>query len=168
MRRTIVLFTLIIAASSAARSQSGAVNGHGESLAASRCRGWQLSVRHEADDAGMGQRYVTYAFRNVSASPCTLRGFPAFTLLNRYGRPMAGQSVTRTDETQSPVRLAPGKKAFFNIHYSACSTVGTPPCRFTSKVRIKAPGDSRAFVLREQFDPFEMSVEISPVMSKVP
>jgi hypothetical protein len=66
------------------------------------------------------------------------------------------------------VTLAPGAKAFFNIHYSACSTVGTPPCRNSSRVRIKAPHITRSFTLREVLDPYQLSVDLSPVKSSAP
>ena len=168
MRRTLLLILLIIAAQSVAQSQTESGFSHREGLATHRCAGWQLTVKHESDDAGAGQRYVTYAFRNTSSSPCKLSGFPTFVLLNRYGHRMSGQSVTHNTDPVTTVTLAPGGKAFFNIHYSSCSTVGTPPCRFSSKVRIKAPHTTRNFIRRAQLDPFHLSVDLSPVKSTAP
>jgi hypothetical protein len=166
MRRTIFLLTLILLVSSIARSQTEAADNH--SLAIQRCRGWQLSVKHFSDDAGAGQRYVVYAFKNKSAFTCTLSGFPSFALLNRHKHRMSGQTITHTSDPVTVVRLRPGRRAYFGIHYSSCSTGGTPPCKFSSYVRIKAPHDKRAFILREQFDPFELQVEVKPVMRNVP
>ena len=166
MRRTIFLLILIFVVSSGARSQTNLGDSH--RLAAHRSMGWQLSVKHESDDAGAGQRYVTYAFKNRSALPCTLSGFPSFTLLNRRGHRLNGQSITHNSDPVTVVKLRPGRKAFFNIHYSSCSTVGTPPCRVSSSVRIKAPHDTRAFKLREELDPFQLSVDLSPVKRNAP
>ena len=168
MRRTIVLLTLVTALSSAARSQTKTVDNHKESLAARRCVGAQLSVKHEADDAGVGQRDVTYSFKNKSSSPCTLSGYPSFALLNRRGRPLRGQTTSHNSDQVTVVRLAPGGKAYFNIHYSACGTVGTPPCPTSYQVRIKAPHDARAFTLREKLDPFQLNVSLSPVQKSAP
>ncbi|HEX8843307.1 MAG TPA: DUF4232 domain-containing protein [Pyrinomonadaceae bacterium] len=168
MRRTILLISLIIAVPSLAWSQTNSGYSHSESIITSRCMGSQLSASHESDDAGAGQRFVTYAFTNKSSSPCTLSGYPKFVLLNKYGRPIPGQSVTHNSDPVTVVTLAPGGKAFFVIRYSACSTVGTPPCRFSSKVRITAPHTGRAFILRERLDPFQLSVSLSPVNSSAP
>jgi hypothetical protein len=168
MRRTIVLLTLIIAVSSLARSQTTIRDNHSESIATHRCIGSQLSVKHESDDAGVGQRDVTYSFKNRSSSPCMLSGFPSFVLLNRRGQRIHGQSTSHNGEPVTVVRLAPGGKAYFNIHYSACGTVGTPPCRTSYNVRIKAPHDTRSFILREELDPFQLSVDLSPVKSSAP
>lgn len=168
MRQIILLVTLIIAVPFVARSQTNISYNHNASMTAPRCIGAQLSARHESEDAGAGQRDVTYAFTNLSPSPCTLSGYPRFALLNHAGHLMSGQSITHNSDPVTAVTLAPSGKAFFTIHYSSCSTVGTPPCRFSSRVRIKAPGTRRAFILREQLDPFQLSVDLSPIKSSAP
>ena len=169
MRQTILTITLLMASASLAQGQAVLQKtGHGINLATHRCMGWQLSAKHESEDAGAGQRDVTYSFTNQGPAPCTLRGFPKFTLLNRWGHPMSGQSITHMSESVTTVTLAPSGKAFFNIHYSACSTVGTPPCRFSSRVRIKAPRTSHYFRIRDRLDPFQLSVQVSPVKSNAP
>lgn len=51
------------------------------------CRGANLSVRHVTEDAAMGgHSTIDYAFKNDSASPCTLMGYPRFELLDKSGR----------------------------------------------------------------------------------
>lgn len=168
MRQIIVLATLIVAVPFLAQSQTtGNASASASSLTA-RCGGAHLSARHESEDAGAGQRFVTYSFKNLSATPCTLSGFPAFTLLDSHGHRLHGQSITHNSDPVTAVTLAPGGKAFFTIHYSSCSTVGTPPCRFSSKVRIVAPGTTRRFILHERLDPFQLQVDLSPVKSSAP
>ena len=168
MRQTILLIALIVAVPSLARSQRNIGDSHHESVAIQRCTGSQLSAKHESEDAGVGQRYITYSFKNHSSAPCKLSGYPGFVLLDRAGHRLHGQSVTHNPEPATVVMLAPGRKAFFVVHYSACSTVGDPPCRYSSKVRIKAPHTNRTFILRERIDPFELSVDLSPIKSSVP
>ena len=168
MRQIILLATLIFAVQSLARSQTNIDYNHHDSLATPRCIGGQLSAKHESEDAGAGQRFITYSFKNHSALPCTLSNFPGFVLLNHAGQRMPGQSITHNSDSVTVVTLAPGGKAFFTIHYSSCSTGGTPPCRFSSKVQIKAPHTKRAFVPRERLDPFQLSVDLSPVKSTAP
>lgn len=173
MRRTILLVTLLIVVPSLAQSQTSVkkigYNQNESSRAYTRrCTGWQLSAKHVSDDAGAGQRGVIYGFTNTSSSPCTLSGYPGFVLLNRAGGRLRGIHIIRTGEAAQVVTLAPGGKAQFEITYSACSVVGTPPCRVSVKVRITAPGTTRAFVLRERLDPFEGRINLSPVKSSTP
>jgi Protein of unknown function (DUF4232) len=173
MRKMILLIILIIVVPSLARSQTSfknSVSSQNESSRAytRRCMGWQLSVKHVADDAGAGQRAVTYAFTNTSSRPCTLSGYPGFVLLNRAGRRLRGVHIVRTGDPAQVVTLAPGGNAWFNITYSSCSVGGTPPCLVSAKVRITAPGTTRHFVLPEKLDPFEGRINLSPVLSSQP
>ncbi|HWW74066.1 MAG TPA: DUF4232 domain-containing protein, partial [Pyrinomonadaceae bacterium] len=64
-----------------------------------------------------GQRGLYYSFKNNSQSPCTLKGSPAYVLLNRAGRTI---QQTRADNTGAAVTLAPGGKAFFSVSYHSC------------------------------------------------
>src|ERR1700730_16930971 len=51
------------------------------------CRGTDLSIRHVTEDAAMGgHNTIDYAFKNDSASPCTLLGYPRFELLDKSGK----------------------------------------------------------------------------------
>src|ERR1700686_1001631 len=93
MRRTLLLLTLIAAASSAGTSQSDPrMTNTVDSpvrvpFSYASCRGADLSVRHVSEDAAMGgQNTIDYAFKNNSSSPCTLMGYPRFELLDRAGR----------------------------------------------------------------------------------
>jgi hypothetical protein len=168
MRKFILLATLIIAIPSVAWSQTNTGYSHSNGLAAPRCTGAQLSARHESEDAGAGQRDITYAFTNNSSSPCMLSGYPGFVLLNHAGQRMPGQSITHNSDPATVVTLAPHGKAFFTIHFSSCSSVGTPPCQISSRVLVTAPGSRRAFILREKLDPFQLSVGLSPVKNSAP
>jgi hypothetical protein len=127
---------------------------------ASPCRGEDLTVRHVTDDAAMGgHNTIEYAFTNSSSSPCTLKGYPQYELLDRAGRVRAGgraidsQQLPGADNRQTPrlVILAPGQEASFHVYYNngGAGYMGKP-CPLSQRVRIKAPGTRRSFVLREQ------------------
>jgi hypothetical protein len=173
MRQAILLATLIIVSSSMARSQTSIKNiGYSQdndSSASIRCTGEHLSLKRVGDDAGAGQRAVIFAFTNTSSSPCTLSGHPGFVMLNKAGLPLRGTHVSKDGEPVQAVRLAPGGKAWFEITYSACGVGGTGVrCPTSAKVRITAPGTRRAFVLREQLDPYRGRVEVTSVQSQQP
>ena len=124
------------------------------------CRDQDLSLRHLTDDAAMGGvRTIDYAFKNKSASFCTLKGYPRFELLNKSGavrprgRAINSQQLPGDEAKQQPQLLTidPGKEAGFRVYYNmgGAGYLGKP-CPSSSKVGITAPGTTRRFVLREQ------------------
>lgn len=163
-RRVLLLTVLAIVAAlpCSAQSRTGFANRKSASLAVSPCVGSQLSVRHEAEDGAMGgQRGLYYSFKNNSQSPCTLKGSPAYVLLDRAGRMI---QQTRSDDGGDVVTLAPGGKAFFSVSYHSCefikgATDRHRPCTYSAKARITAPGTRRAFILREVIDPEGRKIE---------
>jgi hypothetical protein len=162
--RVAILLTLLAAASSVAAGQPKideiAYLNSAIVDASVPCRGEDLSVRHVADDAAMGGHHlIDYAFRNKSASPCTLKGYPRYELLDRSGKVRRGGRAINSqqlpgDETNEPpqlVTLEPGKEAGFRVYYNNGGAGYTGrPCPLSRRVRIKAPGTSRSFVLREE------------------
>lgn len=166
MRRTLLLLALIMAAASLAPGQTNSSHtAHiqaDEARASIQCRGDQLSVRSIPDslDAAMGGvRSMDFAFKNISNSPCTLKGYPRFELLDRSGRPARhgravnnARMVSDDGEDQAPqlVTLAPHKTAWFSFHFNegGAGHIGKP-CPTYPKIKITAPGTKRAFILRE-------------------
>lgn len=148
MRRTLPLLLLVVTLPVLAQAQR-------------RCVGSQLKVAHHSEDAGAGQRHVTYSIKNKSYRRCTLKGFPGFALINRRGRKM--NITLEKDGDVSAVSLAPNAKAYFGIDYSSCGVGGTPPCPTSRRVRITPPGTGRAFFVNDRLDPFELRIRISPV-----
>ena len=157
------LLALIVAASLVAGGQANtkeiASIRSGSAAAASPCRGEDLTVRHVTDDAAMGgHNTIEYAFANNSSSPCTLKGYPRFELLDRSGRVRPdGRAIDSQqlpgDETRQPPRLvilAPGREASFHVYYNngGAGYMGKP-CPLARRVRIKAPGTRKSFVLHE-------------------
>ena len=150
-----------------------ALAGIGQSQTVASCPGPQLSVHREANDAAMGgRRSVFYSFKNNSQAPCTLKGWPAYVLLDRAGHPLKPKSAGGEGEPEDPkaVTLAPGGKAFFSVNYTSCSfTTGATgrhrPCPYAAKARITAPGTKRAFILREVIDPEGPYFDVRPMAS---
>lgn len=177
MRRIILLLTLIIAASSLALGQTNANSSNRNSGASAQCAGTSLSVRHVDDDAAMGGfRSTTYAFTNKSTAPCTLNGYPRVELLNSKGK--AGRRATNkeqlaadTEKTQPQlVTIEPGKTAWFLIQYNSggAGHMGKP-CTTYPKIKIIAPGTTRAFLLRDGIQSCRgTEFEVSPVRSAKP
>jgi hypothetical protein len=145
---------------------------HAKTLASARCRENQLLVRHVSEDAAMGGvRTIDYVFTNSSSSPCTMKGYPRFEVLNKSGRLVRGGRAAKGltmmgDDARRPLRLVtiePGKTATFVVYYNAggAGYMGKP-CPIYRKVRITAPGTKRGFVLRDELT-LCGRLEVSPV-----
>lgn len=184
MRRTLLLFALIMAASSLALGQTNSSHAAyiqaDETRASIQCRGDQLSVRSIPDslEAAMGGvRSLDFAFKNISTSPCTLKGYPRVELLDRSGRlARHGRAVNNAqlasddgqDQTPQLVTLAPRKTAWFRFHFNSggAGHVGKP-CPTYPKIKITAPGTKRGFILREAIQSCS-EVEVSAVQGGKP
>jgi hypothetical protein len=140
------------------------------------CRGSDLSVRYVDDDAAMGGVHLaTFAFKNESASPCTLMGYPVFQLLNKSGRVLPhGRAINSqklpSDEAKVPpqlVTIEPGKEAGFRVYYNSggAGYLGKP-CPTSSKVWISAPGTTRRFMLKQKIQSCT-TVNVSSIRSGV-
>lgn len=145
---------------------------HDRNPAPAQCLDNQLSVRHNSEDAAMGGlRSMQYFFTNTSSTPCTLKGYPSFELLNKSGRVAQGgraaKGLTRMgDEFTKPpqlVTIEPGKTATFWIDYLARGAGSTgKPCPTYRQFRITAPGTKRVFVQRDVIEVCS-GLEVSPV-----
>jgi len=157
------LLALIVAASLAAGGRAntkelGSIHS-GRAAPSAPCRGEDLTVRHVTDDAAMGgHNTIEYAFTNNSSTPCTLKGYPRFELSDNSGKVRPdGRAIDSQqlpgDETRQPPRLvilAPGREALFHVYYNngGAGYMGKP-CPLARRVRIRAPGTRRSFVLHE-------------------
>jgi hypothetical protein len=181
MRGSVLLLTLIAAASTAAIGQTKASGvshfPNAVPFTSAVCRGADLSVRHVTEDAAMGgHNTIDYAFKNDSTSPCTLMGYPRFELLDKSGRVRPrGRAINSQqlpgDEAKQPpqlVRIGPGNEAWFRVYYNSggAGYVGKP-CPVARMVWISAPGTTRSFVLPEQITSCR-SVRVSAVRSPLP
>jgi hypothetical protein len=114
------------------------------------CTHENLRVKTGEGDAAMGGvREVPFIFTNVSASPCTLEGYPHLELLSEKGLLVKRAIKQKSDQRVAPVTIEPHKTAWFNLNYNAggAGYMGKP-CPTYPKVKIMAPGVTRPFVLR--------------------
>lgn len=111
------------------------------SAAAPSCRQDQLRISAGRAGAGLGSFYAPVVFRNVSATPCSLRGFPGLEYVAPDGRAL---STHPSHESTIPVRtvvLRPGKAASVMLSGGDFGpNGGATPCPEVSGVRIIAPG----------------------------
>jgi hypothetical protein len=168
-----VLSMLLVHDASAQRKQDFT---HNKSLTPTQCGNNQLSLRHEDEDAAMGGlRNMKFIFTNISASPCTLEGYPRFELLNKLGQPVRGGRATNGltrmgDDLKKPpqlVTIEPGKTAMFWIGYLArgAGSIGKP-CPTYRKFKVTAPGTNRVFIQSNSYVIEVCSgLEVSPVLA---
>ena len=146
-----------------------------------QCLDNQLSLRNLGEVIGMGpMRFTEFIFINTSSSACTLKGYPRFEFLNKYGRPAKGglaangehfQSLYDLPEQLVPpqlVTIEPGKKAKFVINYNArYDEEREKPCPMYRKARINVPGMNRVFVQRFRRYAIEVCsrLEVSPLFA---
>jgi len=157
--RTLMMLLMLLGAP-AVLCQANIKVAPGFRLGPQACRGADLLVRHVTDDSAMGGHNLRdYAFRNNSSHPCTLKGYPRFELLNPRGKLLPrGRGINSTklpgDETTGPpeeVTIEPRKEAIFRVYYNSGGAGYTgKPCPISRKVRITAPGTTRAFILKEE------------------
>lgn len=178
MRGTILFTILVIASSTAVQSQTDHKRDHSINgvinIKAAPCRGAGLSVHFVNDDAAMGGVHVaTFAFKNESASPCTLMGYPGFRLLNRAGRVLRhGRAINSQqlpgDEAKMPpqlITIGPGKEAGFRVYFNTggAGYMGKP-CPMSRKVWISAPGSTKSFLLMQEIQSCTV-VKVSSIRS---
>ena len=73
------------------------------------CQTSQLSLATDPAHSGggaAGSLGITYVFTNISATTCTLGGFPGLQLLNASGQPLTTTTI-RTSQTPTTVTLHP-------------------------------------------------------------
>jgi hypothetical protein len=95
-----------------------------------------------------GHRDVDYAFKNVGAGNCSLRGYPRALLLRKSGRRLRGSRARVTHDPISPVRtvvIKPGKRAFFTFTWVDGGFCPGNDFTFYA-VRVFPPHDLRGFV----------------------
>ena len=117
---------------------------------ARKCVREDLRIKEGETDAAMGGvRGTPYIFTNISSSACMLNGYPALELLNQKGVVVRRATKQKSDEPKTTVILDPGKTAWFNLDYNSggAGHMGKP-CPTYPKLKIVAPGTTRAFVLR--------------------
>jgi hypothetical protein len=117
--------------------------------AAPRCESRQLRLSGGFAGAGTGNAWFDFAFRNVSASSCALRGWPTLRLRFASGRVLTVRARTRYVTGSGKVipirtvRLRAGGFASFALHVLGTHPGGRP-CPQTGNVSAVPPGGREA------------------------
>lgn len=174
MRALMIGIILLLAVTSMVAAQESIKLAPNFRIGPQPCQGADLSPRHITDDAAMGGHLLSdYAFKNDSLSPCTLKGYPVFELLNKSaallqkGRAINSRKLIGDEAKSDPqlVTIEPGKEAIFRV-YSNNGGAGytRKRCPTSRWVRIVAPGTTRAFVLKAEIR-FCQAVKVSAIRS---
>lgn len=140
------------------------------SYAPSPCRTSDLAFREGGGDAGMGHRNTIIVATNRTAGACTLRGFPALTLLGLDGVPLQVPQVRPVDATYfaahdsiRTIVLAPGESASLQLHYLAAT--GGLPCQDVATLQFTAPGDTNRAALALPFEACGPTLDLMPFVA---
>ncbi len=82
--------------------------------------------------------------RNITATPCTLSGYPGLLLLDAAGSALPTTVVRKgsfsfTAMSPTTVSLSPGTSVYFNIGYSDVPVGGQTSCPSSAKLEITPP-----------------------------
>jgi hypothetical protein len=117
------------------------------------CRTNQLALRAGPADAGMGHVTQALVLERRGAGNCRLFGTPRVQLLDSHGAPLP--TVQRT--TPYPlvpgrmppmIRLAPGEKAHFTVHYASATGYGSERCPTAAALAVTPPGATDALYVK--------------------
>lgn len=115
---------------------------------APNCSRSHLRLKFVEMQGATGHRYVEYAFKNIGASDCSLRGYPDLVLLNHSSTAMHGTRATVRHDPVSPVKtvvIKPGKRAFFTFSWVDGGFCPGNSFAFYA-IQVFAPKDLRGFV----------------------
>lgn len=165
----------------ASSTTSSAPGGNGSSTttsttgsgttAVATCPASSLAVTVAGSAGAAGTLELTFELKNSSATTCQLDGFPGAQLYGP-GAVALPTDVVRagtygfTNFAPTPVDLAPGATAFFNLGYSDVQS-GTTTCSQATSMWITPPNDVDHAVVTRQLDACDGGrLTVSPVFSQ--
>ena len=124
------------------------------------CSSSQLAIVLGSESAAMGARGVSgMGFKNVSATPCTLFGYPKLQMTGSNGK-LIKTFTTRVSKimdmpsSMSIVTLLPGTTAHFNLLYESSTGYGNAVCPTSTQVDFTPPGSTIPLVLPWKIQPY--------------
>jgi hypothetical protein len=148
------------------------------SATANPCDSKELAVTEIAAAVNGNYRAVKLAFDNEGLAPCQLGGYPAISLLDKTGTPVANLVVDRVTAStlsaqlaQGPVQttaskpdaqitIAPKGEAWFQVGWSSGQD-----CPVVSRISVSAPGSTESFVVNHPLTVCEGHVQITVLHS---
>ncbi|WP_426038995.1 DUF4232 domain-containing protein [Brevundimonas sp. DC300-4] len=133
------------------------------------CRAAQLRLNSETADAGAGNRVNVFGVTNAGTAPCSISGYPAVSLLDPQGRVLTTVRSDQNPQTATPVNLAVGGKAFFDIAWNVVPNEGNGErvCPSAARVRVLIPGDAAALAIPLAFTPCGGRIRVNPFRADV-
>ena len=137
--------------------------------ASTPCRVAQLRLTAETADAGMGGRTQVLGVANAGTTPCSVAGYPSVSLLDGQGRALTAIRSEQNPNTATPVNIAAGGKAYFDIHWSVVPNegAGERTCPTAGRVRVLIPGDAAALAIPLTFTPCGGRIRVNPFRAGV-
>ena len=115
--------------------------------AAAACRASQVAASYAGTNGATGHLELMIALRNVSRTPCRLRGYPHAMLLDRAGRRLplhvrrGSGFFPDSRAAPAPVAMRPGGRARFGIGVITNNEyAGAHVCRVAATAVTAAPG----------------------------
>ena len=132
---------------------SGGSTAGGSPTAAGACSTGQLTVRRvDRGGSGMMKSDNSLQFTNVSATPCTLHGFPKVTAVGANGVTLT-KPATQEGTASGPVKLAPHGTAVAPMLITNSTAYDPGQCTPVPAkgLRIYPPGQNTALFLAQDF-----------------
>lgn len=141
-----------------------------EPVKAAPCRSGDLTLRRVGEEAGAGQRAVTYAFVNQGPMACSLRGFATLQWTDADGKPLAGLKVIQSEAAMFGSSGAPadvvlsanGGRGVFHISFSGVQQ-GAKACPVSAKLQATPPGNTQVLEIDDRIQPCTGQVRVGPV-----
>jgi hypothetical protein len=148
------------------------------SAVANPCENKDLAVTEIAAAVNGNYRAVKLAFANEGLTPCHLGGYPAISLLDQTGTPVANLVVDRVTASTISGQLAPGSvepavskpevqitispkgEAWFQVGWSTGQG-----CPVVSRIKVSAPGSTESFTVNHPLTVCEGHVQITTLHS---
>ena len=123
------------------------------------CTAAQLSIQVGAPNGAAGSVGYTNDFKNISATTCTLYGYPGLQMLNSSGQPIAtdvirGTSVTVPSVPEKLITLVPGARADFDMGFASATGYGNAKCPTSARVEFTAPNDFQSLTVALAIQPY--------------
>lgn len=129
------------------------------------CRTGDLRLAAGESDAGAGNRAQVLTLTNAGTVPCSLSGYPAVSLLDADGRPVRGVRSDQNPGTASPVTLAAGGRAFFDIAWNVIpnEAEGQTTCPTAARVTVRLGADAATLAVPLNLTPCGGRIRVNPV-----
>jgi hypothetical protein len=146
--------------------------------AANACESKDLTVTEIAAAVNGNYRAVKLAFDNEGLAPCHISGYPAISLLDKTGTPVANLVVDRVTASSINARLeqgaaqpaaskadavitiAPKDEAWFQVAWSTGQD-----CPVVARISVSAPGSSETFTVNHPLTVCDGHVQITTLHS---